>query len=113
MLLTIKLKYIKMEKLKDLNYWKNNAEEDYITTPISVLRYITELEKEVESKELNLPLVMDWVAVKDALPNNDYQVFVKYKNGKYGINEWWESDNCWKYQFDNMIVEKWMKPHCA
>ena len=33
---------------KDLEYWKQNAEEDYIKTPISVLRYITELEKEVE-----------------------------------------------------------------
>jgi hypothetical protein len=30
---------------KDINYWKNNCEEDYITTPISVLRYISELEK--------------------------------------------------------------------
>lgn len=30
---------------KDLNYWKNNAEEDYMKVPISVLRYITELEK--------------------------------------------------------------------
>jgi hypothetical protein len=28
-------------------YWKANAEEDYITTPISVLRYIVELEAEV------------------------------------------------------------------
>jgi Zn ribbon nucleic-acid-binding protein len=33
---------------KDLVYWKNNAEEDYISTPISVLRYISELEKEVK-----------------------------------------------------------------
>ena len=30
---------------KDLEYWKNNAEEDYLHTPISVLKYITELEK--------------------------------------------------------------------
>lgn len=30
---------------KDLNYWKKNAEEDYMKVPISVLRYITELEK--------------------------------------------------------------------
>lgn len=37
--------------MKDLNYWKNNAEEDYVTTPISVLRYITELEKEVSKKQ--------------------------------------------------------------
>jgi hypothetical protein len=40
--------------MKDLNYWKNNAEEDYITTPISVLRYITELEKVKENKLLIL-----------------------------------------------------------
>jgi hypothetical protein len=32
---------------KDLNYWKKNAEEDYMKVPISVLRYITELEKGV------------------------------------------------------------------
>jgi len=37
-----------MEKVKDLNYWKNNCEEDYLHTPISVLRYITELENKVE-----------------------------------------------------------------
>lgn len=35
---------------KDLNYWRENAEEDYLQVPISVLRYISELEKEVESK---------------------------------------------------------------
>ena len=29
---------------KDLNYYKNNCEEDYTKTPISVLRYISELE---------------------------------------------------------------------
>ena len=30
---------------EDLEYYKKNAEEDYLKTPISVLRYITELEK--------------------------------------------------------------------
>ena len=35
-------------KEKDLEYWKNNAEEDYMTTPISVLKYITELENSIE-----------------------------------------------------------------
>jgi hypothetical protein len=34
-----------MTQEKDINYWKNNCEEEYITTPISVLRYISELEK--------------------------------------------------------------------
>ena len=37
-----------METIKDLAYWKNNCEEDYLTTPISVLRYITELEKSIQ-----------------------------------------------------------------
>ena len=32
---------------KDIDYWRKNAEEDYITTPISVLRYISELEKKL------------------------------------------------------------------
>ncbi len=34
-----------MDKEKDLEYWKNNAEEDYLHVPISVLRYITVLEQ--------------------------------------------------------------------
>jgi hypothetical protein len=37
-----------MESTKDLNYYKNNCEEDYINTPISVLRYITELEQALQ-----------------------------------------------------------------
>jgi hypothetical protein len=37
-----------LEEVKDLNYWKNNAEEDYLAVPISVLRYISELEKQQE-----------------------------------------------------------------
>ena len=32
-------------KTQNLAYWRQNAEEDYMTTPISVLRYITEMEK--------------------------------------------------------------------
>ena len=36
--------------IKDLDYYKSNAEEDYIKTPISVLRYITELENNTQAK---------------------------------------------------------------
>lgn len=32
---------------EDLIYWKNNCEEDYLHTPISVLKYISELEKQL------------------------------------------------------------------
>lgn len=30
---------------KNLKYYKENAEEDYLTTPISVLRYIGKIER--------------------------------------------------------------------
>lgn len=36
---------------KNLLHWRTNAEENYITTPISVLKYITELEKETTITE--------------------------------------------------------------
>ena len=59
---------------KDLAYWENNAQEDYISTPISVLKYIQKLEDHVQeqkviiSKEDNnntflLCLNLVWVAV--------------------------------------------------
>jgi len=38
---------------KDLYYYKINAEEDYLITPISVLRYISELEKTILTTENN------------------------------------------------------------
>lgn len=40
-----------LEEVKDLTYWRKNAEEDYIKVPISVLRYITELEERRYSEE--------------------------------------------------------------
>jgi len=41
------------EEDKDLNYWKENCKDDYLHTPISVLRYITELEKAVNNGGLD------------------------------------------------------------
>ncbi len=49
--------------MKDLNYWKNNCEEDYIQTPISVLRYITELEKKTPKKQFFIYGVVKWFAI--------------------------------------------------
>jgi hypothetical protein len=37
-----------LEEVKDLAYYKTNAEEDYLQVPISVLRYISQLEQEQE-----------------------------------------------------------------
>jgi len=43
------LKKVKKKKSKkDLKYWKNNCEEDKTGGPISVLRYITELENTIK-----------------------------------------------------------------
>lgn len=47
---------------KDLSYWRINAEENYITTPISVLRYINELETHIETIKAQLPSNEDMVA---------------------------------------------------
>ncbi len=38
------------EQIKDLAYFQKNAEENYMTTPISVLRYIVELEVALEEQ---------------------------------------------------------------
>jgi hypothetical protein len=48
-----------LEEVKDLAYWKANAEEDYIKVPISVLRYISELEKRSYSEEEVLAMLKE------------------------------------------------------
>jgi len=57
---TLKQKIMSTEK--DLNYYKANAEEDYKQVPISVLRYISELETAV--KNCSIPLVSDHYLLK-------------------------------------------------
>ena len=43
---------------KDLDYFKRDAEEDYAKTPISVLRYITELEEKFKHPVYNILIHM-------------------------------------------------------
>jgi hypothetical protein len=50
------------EKTKGLVYWKANAEEDYIKVPISVLRYIAELESRMYSETIEFA---EWIRSKD------------------------------------------------
>lgn len=47
---------------KDLDYWRKNAEENYDAVPISVLRYISELEK--FSKKISIKLLENGVYIK-------------------------------------------------
>ena len=64
------------EKTKDLDYWRKNAEEDYMTTPISVLKYITELEQQVKS--------VDLADVGGSLPDADiFEDVICEIDGKY------------------------------
>lgn len=63
-----------MEKLHGhtLEYWKNNAEEDYLKVPISVLKYITCLEERIEQ------LILSGVGEYEAICNCE--------------NEYWKED---------------------
>jgi len=98
--------------------------EDYITDHkfIDIIelmekKKLSELAKKPKTSEanLNIPDVMQWVAIEDELPKNDKQVFVQWDNGRFGINEYWESDKCWKYNFDGMNIKYWceIKPPCV
>ena len=79
--------------VKDLNYWKNNCEEDYIHTPISVLRYISELEKSSTENETDIDLKKELLEFLEA--NNNFgleepekivDIYIKvYKEG-LGVN---------------------------
>jgi len=65
---------------KDLNYYKNNCEEDYIKTPISVLRYITELEKgNTELLEMNNELL-------EALRESNRELIDLYNTVEFQVN---------------------------
>ena len=41
--------------MKELKYYKNNCKENYLHTPISVLRYISELESKLTHPDKALP----------------------------------------------------------
>ena len=58
----------------DLNYYRNNCEEDYIKTPISVLRYISELE-----------VAINYTHSCETLKDEEEMTFTKW------LNKWnWE-----------------------
>jgi len=45
--------------MKDLKYYKDNCEENYLTTPISVLRYIGELERGIINRGLIIAVLLN------------------------------------------------------
>ena len=64
-----------IEKQRDLKYWKKNAEDGIMTTPLCVLRYITELESELKTLE-SKGEVSEWISIKDKLPKYNANVLV-------------------------------------
>ncbi len=66
---------------KNLEYWEKNAEEDYITTPISVLRYISESEKQIEELKAEKNKIH-----KQALENSQ-KSFIENTKLKEGVKE--------------------------
>ena len=66
---------------KDLEYYRKNAEEDYLTTPISVLRYISEMEAalrqpHVVGRSEQLKAFADWLQSDTANLNYDFKDLV-------------------------------------
>jgi len=75
------------EEDKDLNYWKENAKDAYMTTPICVLRYITELEKAVKNNAV-LPHVSGSLPTSKELE----EMVVKIAYSQQGEEQ---SDDCY------------------
>lgn len=88
---------INMENREEMHIKQMNAEENYMTTPISVLSYITALEeqnkalldeidmlkfqlKAADSVNENLSKQEEWISVEDRLPeiNGMYLVFTDF-----------------------------------
>jgi len=73
-------------KGKDLAYYKANAEEDYLHVPISVLRYISQLEQEQEKKmyseeDMKKAYCRGYGAiVRSSLNDCFYEWFEQFKN---------------------------------
>lgn len=51
---------------KNLDYYRKNAEEDYLTTPISVLRYISEMESALRQPPVSGSLLTDDIIIQIA-----------------------------------------------
>jgi hypothetical protein len=74
-----------LEEVKDLAYYKTNAEEDYLQVPISVLRYISQLEQEQDknkySEEEVLRIIIsckEYLSFGDEF--NEKEWFEQFKN---------------------------------
>jgi hypothetical protein len=77
------------EKTKGLVYWKANAEEDYVKVPISVLRYIAELEAKMYSEAIEFA---KWQEERIPSIIEEYleTAFISKEQGYMNPKEWFE-----------------------
>jgi hypothetical protein len=75
-----------LEEVKDLDFWKNNAEEDYLKVPLSVLRYISELERQQERmySEEEMISFMQFIISQETLDNTSS---VSKETAKYYLEQ--------------------------
>jgi hypothetical protein len=83
---TIDMKQETLEEVRDLAYYKANAEEDYLAVPISVLRYISQLEQQERSYS-DIELFTE--ELKDKIDSFEYSVNQQSYILDY-INKWFE-----------------------
>jgi hypothetical protein len=74
---------MKQTAVKDLAYYKANAEEDYLAVPISVLRYISQLEQQQDNKLYSEEEVISLLIKREYALDlydmaNDYEDTVKW-----------------------------------
>lgn len=91
-----------MESTKDLNYYKNNCKEDYINTPISVLRYITELEQALQLQQTGV--------IPRSIPDKLYILIQEKKDKRYFMFENIEGQANYSHgQCDTIeVIEDWL-----
>jgi hypothetical protein len=71
-----------LEEVKDLTYYRANAEEDYLQVPISVLRYISELEERSYSEQETFNMLMEFW--KEERP--------EFKTNPVCVSNWFEQN---------------------
>lgn len=95
----------KMEKYhgNTIEHWRLNAEEDYLTTPISVLKYITVLEE--QAKQFS----QTWIPVSERLPDPSKFVIAHKRNGLV-LGLYYNTDNEFMYGREDQTnqVTHWM-----
>jgi hypothetical protein len=78
---------MKQTAVKDLAYYKANAEEDYLAVPISVLRYISQLEQEQDKNKYSEEDLRE--AFRQGQDNMDYSEIYGW-DSKLTEQEWFE-----------------------